>query len=516
MKERLVIFLALIILIILLVGLNAVSFVKREKLPDSEVSPNRSTYNTGTTGTRAFYDLLAETGRRVTRWQEPPSALLVAGKNKPNTFVVIGSLRRAFEEDEIRWLLDWVSMGGKLVVIDREPPAGLIKTTTNWTISAVPERNELPFGVEPSDQKEMTDRIIAGKPAQPTVYTININAVQPSRFASSVRFSRLSGESAPKTKAVIGEKTSSQATPVSKKTPETADDDEEYFQEDEPLAAKPTPSRQTNGKTAKDNQVIKLPPTPKPTNVPVVKVPPQTITKEDIPDEQTAPVVHLANDRKNLLVDFPYGEGKIVFLTDPYIVANSGLSLVDNAQLAVNVVASTDGLIAFDEYHQGYGGNNQLFAYFTGTPVIPIILQLVALIGLIFYSQSRRFGRALPSDEPNRLSKLEYVAAMAELQQRTKGYDLAIENIYTDFRRRAARSFSVDNFTTSRSELARLIAERLPSEDVREIDEVMRQCENIGYGEKTNKKEVLRLAGRLRELEEKLGLQRRKKRRSEK
>jgi hypothetical protein len=58
------------------------------------------------------------------------------------------------------------------------------------------------------------------------------------------------------------------------------------------------------------------------------------------------------------------------------------------------------------------------------------------LIGLIFFSQSRRFARPLPPDEPNRLSKLEYVAAMAQLQQTTKGYDLAIENIYTDFRRR--------------------------------------------------------------------------------
>jgi hypothetical protein len=122
----------------------------------------------------------------------------------------------------------------------------------------------------------------------------------------------------------------------------------------------------------------------------------------------------------------------------------------------------------------------------------------------------------LPENEPNRLSKLEYVAAMAELQQRTKAFDLAIENIYTDFRRRVARLFGVDNFTTARDDLARMIAERLPAENLREIDEVMRQCEEIAQGERTNKKEVLQLAGRLREIEEKLGLQRRKKRRSEK
>src|SRR5207237_3735999 len=106
---------------------------------------------------------------------------------------------------------------------------------------------------------------------------------------------------------------------------------------------------------------------------------------------QTAPVVHLANDKKTLLVDFPYGSGKIVYLADPYIVTNSGINLVDNAQLAVNVVGSGEGLIAFDEFHQGFGtNNNQLFAYFEGTPVIAIVLQLAALVGLVFYSQGRR------------------------------------------------------------------------------------------------------------------------------
>ena len=227
----------------------------------------------------------------------------------------------------------------------------------------------------------------------------------------------------------------------------------------------------------------------------------------------TAPVIHLANDKKNLLADFSYGAGKIVYLADPYIVTNGGISLVDNAQLAINLVAA-DGLIAFDEYHQGYGTNkNRLLAYFAGTPVVAIVLQLALLIALIFYSQSRRFARALPEAEPSRLSKLEYVAAMAELQQRTKAFDLAIENIYNDFRRRVARSFGVDNFTTSRSDLAQMIAERLPSENYGEIDELMRKCEDVAYGAPTNKKEVLQLAGRLRELEEKLGLQRRKKRR---
>ena len=226
-----------------------------------------------------------------------------------------------------------------------------------------------------------------------------------------------------------------------------------------------------------------------------------------------APVVHLSVDTRNILVDVPYGAGQIVFLSDPYIVANGGINLVDNAQLAINVIASREGIIAFDEYHQGYGSNNNRFLqFFAGTPVVPVFLQIVLLVGLVFFSQSRRFARAVPEPEPNRLSKLEYVSAMAELQQRTKGYDLAIENIYTDFRRRVSRLVGVDALKTRRQDLALLIVERLPDENAEEIEQLMQKCEDVMHGDKTNKKEVLRLTTRLRELEAKLGLQRRKKR----
>ncbi|NJM53674.1 MAG: hypothetical protein HC846_09965, partial [Blastocatellia bacterium] len=130
--------------------------------------------------------------------------------------------------------------------------------------------------------------------------------------------------------------------------------------------------------------------------------------------------------------------------------------------------------------------------------------------GLILLSQSRRFARPLPDDEPNRLSKLEYVSAMAELQQRTKAYDLAIENIFSEFRRSATRLLGMDNFSTSRKDLAKAISERTNLNEL-DIYNVMRKCEEIIRGEKTNKREVLELTARLRELEEKLGIKRTRK-----
>ncbi|MDQ3710732.1 MAG: DUF4350 domain-containing protein, partial [Acidobacteriota bacterium] len=477
------IFAVLIFLIIILIGLNAASYVQKDKTPDSEFSPNRSTYNTGATGTRAFYELLAETGREATRWQEPPSALLADNKNKPQTFVIIGKTRREFEPVETEQILQWVSEGGKLVVIDREPPPELIQTTANWSVFTDAENAPAFFDLDPSDQKQMTDKTVAAKPVQPTIFTSKVNAVQSSRFASSIKFEHFEDGDVSTDK---GEVSSSPKT--------TVQEDEDYYDEEAP----PNPMHSRRGTEHGGFGSNKNPP-------------PISMQKaEEMIETPTlnAPVTHLANDKKTLLADFPYGAGQIVFLTDPYIISNGGINLVDNAQLAINVVASNKGIVAFDEFHQGYGaGENRLLGYFAGTPLVAIFLQFAAFVGFILFTQSRRFARPLPELEPNRLSKLEYVSAMAELQQRTRAYDLAIENIYTDFRRRVARLVGADNFTASYKDLARLVAERSKLNHA-EIENLMFKCEDIIRGEPTNKREVLELTSRLREVEEILGLKR--------
>lgn len=433
MRQKLFIFAALFFLILILVGLNAASYVQKEKIPDNEIEPNRSSYNFGATGTRAFYDLLAETGHKVRRWQEKPAKLLDYAANNPTTLIIVGDVRREISERDAEDFLHWVSDGNTLIIIDRQPPKSLITTTANWEIYFEKPENFPVFSTDPSDQKQMTDKTGAAQPIQPTIFNKNINGVQISPFASRIKLKR--------------------------------------FTEQKDAA-----------------------------------------NEEAESDALNAPFVHLADNKGNILIDAPFGAGRIVFLTDPYIVANGGINLADNQQLAVNIAASDGGIIAFDEYHQGYGADDNLILdYFAGTPVTAIFLQIALLVGLIFLAQSRRFARALPDDEPNRLSKLEYISAMAELQQRTKAYDLAIENIYKDFRRRAARLVGADNFTISREDLARQIAERT-NFDFNEIDRLMFKCEDIIHGEPTNKNEIVKLISSLRELEKQLGLQRRKKR----
>jgi hypothetical protein len=433
MKQKLSAVVMLLLLVGLLAGLNAASYVQKEKTPDSEVVPNRSSFNSGATGTQALYTLLTETGRKTVRWQDSTAALATTKIGLPSVFVVIGSLRREFTDVEIEELLRWVSVGGRLIIIDREPNEKLVTTTSNWSIAVKPQDTGNPalFSSDPADQKQMTADTSAVKPVQPTVFTQDVNAIQPSRFTASIGIMPIGdGDQAP---VSYGEVTS--------------------------------PS-------------------------------------------QIDPLVHFAHEGRNVVVDAPFGEGRIVAVSDPYVVSNGGIALADNAQFAINLVSVGDGIIAFDEFHQGYGtDNNRFLQFFEGTPVIPIFLQAAALVGFFFFSQSRRFARPVPEPEPDRLSKLEYVGAMAELQNRTKAYDLAIENIYKDFRRRVTRYVGLDNFTATIADIARLAAERSGIDEA-EIAATMFMCEEIIRGEPTNRREVLQLACTLRAMEQKLGLTR--------
>ncbi len=502
MKQRLLLLFAFLLLVSVLVGLNAASYVQKVKEPDKEFEPNRSTYHPGATGTLAYYTLLAETGQTVMRWQRPTSDLATETRQRPQTFVIVGPLRREYTSTEYQSLLEWVSAGGRLVVIDRDPPNELQVTTSDWNLSLNSGSSVDLVAVDPADQPQMIDRTAAVRPITPSLYTDAVVAVQPSRFTSSIRFERLPEVDLSQWVVEESDEESTTEDSTADKAPTAADTDaieseaetteEPYeFYSREPIAA--------NNQTS--------PPPPPPIAEPSVAPDAEQDEPENY-DVFNAPVIHLGSGDRTLLVDVPYGSGQIVFLTDPFIVANGGISVVDNAQLAVNIAASDGGLIAFDEYHHGYGAeNNRILEYFRGTPVASIFFQLTAIVAFVMFSRSRRFARPVPIPEPDRLSKLEYVSAMAELQQRTKAFDLAMENVYADFRRRAARHFGIDNTQATRRELALKIAERTKMDPV-ETEELLTKCEDIAHGEPTNKGEMLRLVARLRDIEDLLRINR--------
>ena len=467
MRQRLTIILTFVVIIGVLVVLNTITYVKEEKLRDSEILPNRSTYHSGPTGTRALHDFLSESGYKVMRWREAPDRLLSEAGGNVSTFVVIGPTQLPFSEDQSKVLREWISRGGCFVFIDRDfnfnDPSGLGR----WNLTT--RTFEFPsFDVDRGDAAQMTQDVNAVTPVQPTRLTHNVGSVMPSRYGA--RFTITPVE--PKPHNAIA------TTPPTSEAPKS--EDEEFpplFESDE----SPTPATETD-----------VPP------------PPAVAPAEQAP-ASTAPVVHLADKNGAVLVDYVYGNGRIILLSDPYIVTNAGIRANDNLQLAINVLTSYEGLIAFDEYHQGRGVTRNAFAsYFSGTPVIAIGAQIVLLILLVLWTNARRFGRPLPLPHVDRRSSLEFVASMAELQERSRAFDLAIENIYSRTRRVLARYAGV-NYNSSRAEIAQRVAAR-STIDAHQLETLMRQCEETINGEPISWRQAIDLVRRLRELERKLGL----------
>lgn len=446
MRQRLGILAGILLAVAVLVIVNSFAYVSEDKKTDTESAPNRSTYHAGPTGTRALFDLLNESGFQVMRWREAPNRLLGTSGEKVRTFVLIGTARMPIDEDEAKNLLLWVEKGGRLVLIDRRPDDSLLPRSSDWKVMT--ELLEFPVGVDPTVPDQMTEGVKPLQPAQPTLLTRELDSVLPSRFLSAIKFFPV-------------DKTETANQTVS---PEV--DDDFFEDEDEP--------------------------------------PPPAVVVEG-PPASPAPVVHLATSDAPLLIDYAHGKGRIVLLSDPFIVANNGIALKDNLQLAINLVATADGLIAFDEYHQGHGNtHNEFVAYFQGTPVLAICGQIVLLILLLLWTRGRRFARPLPLPRIDRRSSLEFVASMAELQQRARAFDLAIENVYSRTRRVLARYAGVD-YNSSRKEIAARVASRSTIE-AHQLETLMRQSEEAINGGLISERQSIQLVTRLREVETKLGL----------
>jgi hypothetical protein len=162
-------------------------------------------------------------------------------------------------------------------------------------------------------------------------------------------------------------------------------------------------------------------------------------------------------------------------------------------------------LIAFDEYHQRRGAtHNQLIAYFAGTPALAMLAQMTLIVLVVLWTRGRRFARPLPVPRVDRRSKLEFVASMAELQQRARAYDLAIENIYARTRRVLARYGGLESAAPS-SEIAARVAARSKL-DRQQLESLMRECEDAIAGAPLSARQSLALVRRLREVERGLGL----------
>ncbi|HMG33113.1 MAG TPA: DUF4350 domain-containing protein [Blastocatellia bacterium] len=212
---------------------------------------------------------------------------------------------------------------------------------------------------------------------------------------------------------------------------------------------------------------------------------------------------HIGDDYAAVLADMSSGEGRAIFLSDPHIVANNGIAEADNLALALNFVSDkANTRIAFDEYHHGYaysGPGGGFLAYFHGTPVPWMFWQLVFGGTLLIYTFARRFARSVPLAHERRTTNMEFVSSMANITRLARASDLAIQNIYSEFRKRLCRAAALPPKADS-PKIAAAAARRLKMSE-QEIRGIMARCEAIIAGKHVSDSELLGLVTRIREIE---------------
>jgi hypothetical protein len=409
--------------------MSAAGAIEFDRPVENEFAPNRSTYNSGQTGTRALYQLLEESGTPVARWRSHYSSLYTEGND--SILVIIGPfpLGQKISEEEAIVLQSWISTGGRALIISRSP----IEQFGDPAIRAkAPEKLPAQDATPEQFIDEESDKLIA----QPTELTRKVRGLAFSNFASRMSFHN----------GVDGAGETAKAEPRDN----TGDEKEEY-------------------------------------SAPALY----------------APIIHLGDKDGAALADFTYGEGRVIFLSDPFVVANNGVARGGNLTLAMNILHSMgapERRILFDEFHHGYHtGGNPLVNYFRGTPAPWLLLQGLGLSLLIVYTYSRRFARPLPLPQVPRHSPLEFVGSMANLQQAAQARELALENIYPRFKAGLCRRLGLSSRASRDEIITGARRRRFPISEI-ELRQTLSDAEMTLAGESIDDARLLTLVSRMRRI----------------
>ena len=441
MKRHFGIIVTGVLVVLVLLGLNLAGTVNFDEPREDEIESIRSTFNSGPTGLRAFYQLLEESRYPVERWRQNFRELnRPASGSASSVLVMVGPFlsQDAIEKEEAKELQQWVSSGGRLLVVSRSPSLQFPDSRLLAAGKSVspPLRTTRP--------EELVDPDSAVLISQPTELTRGLRDLRISKLAS-----RISIKS-----------------------------------ESEEIQAEQNQDK--NGNAAPS-------PTPSPVD-----------SEEDEGLRVSSPVVHLGDAEGAVLVSCSYGKGEVIFLSDPFPISNNGISQGANLTLALNLVDYLGGgssKILFDEFHHGYESRgNAVFSYFRGTPLVAGLMQVLLLAGVVVYSQGKRFARPLPMPVQDRHSPLEFVGSMASLQKSAQARDLALENIYPRFRSRICRSLGLAVTAPADTIVASLRRRGRVKSSEMELLRIFSESEKALAGNRLDDHTLVRLISSMREI----------------
>jgi hypothetical protein len=142
--------------------------------------------------------------------------------------------------------------------------------------------------------------------------------------------------------------------------------------------------------------------------------------------------------REAFVVAQAIGRGVQVSIGSPDVFTNRRLGDGDNAVLAVDLLAPTDGTtLSWIERDDPEGGDGSLWSL-VSPPVRAAVLQLVVASAFYVAARARRLGRPLREPQPVELAGSELVAAVGHLLHETHDPDRAARILRADLCRSLA------------------------------------------------------------------------------
>ncbi len=204
-----------------------------------------------------------------------------------------------------------------------------------------------------------------------------------------------------------------------------------------------------------------------------------------------------------LVVEYKFGQGRVLWLAGDTPLTNAGLKENGNLEFFLSAVDGPGQTkILWDEYIHGY----ERFAATTKTNRIIrwIALQLAVLAVAIILAYSRRSGPIWVPEGEVRLSPLEFVKTLGLMYEHAKASGVAVEISWQRFRYRLTRRLGL-SVNSSVDELSRAIRDRhAVAED--NFAETLSECESYHYDPNVPAATALRLVQTLFDYEVRLKL----------
>ena len=210
---------------------------------------------------------------------------------------------------------------------------------------------------------------------------------------------------------------------------------------------------------------------------------------------------------ESAVITFRQGEGRVFFMSCPYIFGASGLTFPENATFLYNLMSTIPrkariGLAEYRYYGTGtVHSSDPLLALLFQTPGGLGILYLGMALFVFLMLRGRRFGKPLEARETHRRLSSEYVLAMTALYQKGNTRREVLSQLRDGFRADLGARWNVninlktdafvEEIATRRSgintdELQRLLTDLEPSGDISEAQllEIAKKVE--AYYDKSN------------------------------